>query len=251
MHNPITKGDQNRPYESFLANVNQFRMMNALPTPIFFEPNESATTFVMHSASWHKSCYLKYNTSKLTKVKKRSASASESNPPDKKRSKRQAISVDECIFCERGCDEGSLHQVLTFDADSNIRAIVTVLQDTNILARISDVGDLIAREAKYHLKCLVNLRNRYRSHVRKSSQLAGGKDEKLNESRAFVELASYIEKSVDTGTLLFHIHSMYVNRLKDLGIKKQINKTRLKANVSEKLRNSMMVKTLSLFLRKE
>ena len=57
LHNPIAKGDQTRLYELFLANVNQFRTMNALPTPIFFEPNESAATFVMHNVSWHKTCY--------------------------------------------------------------------------------------------------------------------------------------------------------------------------------------------------
>ena len=45
------------------------------------------------------------------------------------------------------------------------------------------------------------------------------------------ELTSYIEKSVDSGTLLFklnEVHDLYVNRLKELGIKKQVNKTRLK-----------------------
>ncbi len=72
------------------------------------------------------------------------------------------IAINTCLFCEKGCEEAGLHQVLTFDADTNIRAMVTELQDTSLLARIVDVGDLIAREAKYHLKCLMNLRNRYR-----------------------------------------------------------------------------------------
>ena len=47
----------------------------------------------------------------------------------------------------------------------------------------------------------------------------------------FVELASYVEKAVDSGILLFklsELHSLYVNRLKDLGILKTVNKTRLK-----------------------
>ena len=107
--------------------------------------------------------------------------------------------------------------------------MVTELEDTHLLAKISDIGDLIAKEVKYHLK--VNLRNRYRSHVGKSSQLTRDTDEKLNESRAFVELTSYIEKAVDSGTLLFQlsdIHSMYANRLTDFGINKKTNKTRLK-----------------------
>ncbi len=83
----------------------------------------------------------------------------------------------------------------------------------------------------------MNLRNRYRSHLRKSSHQLQGINEKLNESRALLELTSYIEKAVNSGTLLFplsDIHSMYVNRLEDFGITKQINKTRLKVNLLEK-----------------
>ena len=63
-----------------------------------------------------------------------------------------------------------------------------------------------------------------------------GTNEKLNESRVLVELASYIEKSVDSGTLLFklsELHQLYINRLEDLGIKKAINRTRLKNQLLE------------------
>ena len=44
--------------------------------------------------------------------------------------------------------------------------MATELQDTQLLAQIG-MEDLIAKEAKYHLKCLVKLRNRYRSYKRK------------------------------------------------------------------------------------
>ena len=53
----------------------------------------------------------------------------------------------------------------------------------------------------------------------------------MSESRVFVELASYIELAVDSGTLflkLSELHSLYVTHLKDLGIVKTVNKTRLK-----------------------
>jgi len=111
--------------------------------------------------------------------------------------------------------------------------MITELQDTTLLSRI-DGGDLIAKESKYHLKCLINLRNSYRSHTRKSSPQHQNIDEKLNESRAFVELTNYIEKAVDSGTLLFklsELHSLYVNRLEDLGVNKLVNKTRLKVTL--------------------
>jgi len=56
-------------------------------------------------------------------------------------------------------------------------------------------------------------------------------EKRMSESRVFVELVSYIEKTIHSGTLLFklsELHSLYVNCLKDLGIVKIVNKTRLK-----------------------
>ena len=114
--------------------------------------------------------------------------------------KRQAVQVDNCLFCEKGQEEGELHQILTFDADSNVRTLITELQDAQLLARI-DGGDLIAKEMKYHLKCLTTLRNHYRSHVRKLNQEEEKiikDEERMSESRVFVELASHIEKAVDS-----------------------------------------------------
>ena len=111
--------------------------------------------------------------------------------------------------------------------------MITQLQDTDLLAKI-DGGDL---EMKYHLKCMVGLRNRYRSHQRAiDQQKRESNEEKLNESIAFVELTSYIEKAVNSGTLLFKLsemHSLYIDRLQDLGVQKSINKTRLKNNLLE------------------
>ena len=60
-------------YTSFLANVEQFREMGALPTSICFGSDITAADFETHSASWqwHKSCCLKSNNSKLARAKKR------------------------------------------------------------------------------------------------------------------------------------------------------------------------------------
>jgi len=118
--------------------------------------------------------------------------------------KRQAINKDVCLFCQEGNEEADLHQVLTFAAKKNIQTMFTELQDNILLSQI-DGGDLISQEAEYHLKCLTNLRNRFRSHTKKSGQQHRSIDEKLNESRAFVELTNYIEKAVDCGALLFKL----------------------------------------------
>ena len=96
----------------------------------------------------------------------------------------------------------------TFDADENIRSIITQLQDTEFLARIE--GDLITRDAKYHLKCLVSLRNGYKTCTRRALLELKMTSEKLNESRAFLELENYIEISVYSGTLLFRLSELQI-----------------------------------------
>ena len=112
--------------------------------------------------------------------------------------------------------------------------MVFELEDFELLGRKSK-GDLIAVEAKYHLKCLIYLKNRYtcRSLCAQKAQNSsdGSVDEKMDESIAFVELVEYIEGCVESGTLLFklsELSSLYIQRLEDLGIQKTINKTRLK-----------------------
>uniref|UniRef100_UPI00358EABF1 uncharacterized protein n=1 Tax=Myxine glutinosa TaxID=7769 RepID=UPI00358EABF1 len=234
LQSPGTSGDKTDAYTSFLTNVEQFRAIGALPAELYFGSDETVDNFASHSASWHKSCHLKFNNSKLARAKTKR----EHNPDDeqKRHSKRKALNVQKCFFCEKGEEENVLHEVSTFDADKHIRDMITELNDAQLMTRIVG-GDLIAMEAKYHLACLVKLRNRNRSLTRKASQTPENTDEKMNESRAFVELTSYIEKSVDSGTLLFklsEIHSLYVNRLEELGIKKLVHKTRLKGHLLER-----------------
>ena len=91
---------------------------------------------------------------------------------------------------------------------------------------------MIASEAKYHLSCPTKLRNRYRTFIKKQNKTEEKTDDSMNECRAFIELRRYIEECVIGGTFLFelnNIHSLYVERVKDLGMGKTINKTRLKA----------------------
>ena len=68
-------------------------------------------------------------------------------------------------------------------------------------------------------------------------QLGVHTTEKVIESRVFVELTTYIEQVVErSGETVFklsEIHSLYTSRLKELGIQKQINKTRLKEKLLE------------------
>lgn len=101
-----------------------------------------------------------------------------------------------------------------------------VLGEFELLGRMSN--DLIAIGARYHLKCLISLRNRYRSHCSQKVQDSenGEVDEKLGKSVAFIELVKYIERCVENGNHYFKLSdlsSLYIQRLEDLGIKKSIN----------------------------
>ena len=99
-----------------------------------------------------------------------------------------------CIFCEKG-KEGEVHNFRTFDADENVRTIATELKDTRLLSTLAG-GDLITIEAKYHLKCLAGLRNRYRSFKRKSRKILSNTETKMIESIVFVELANYVKNQL-------------------------------------------------------
>ncbi|CAB3987893.1 Hypothetical predicted protein [Paramuricea clavata] len=113
--------------------------------------------------------------------------------------------------------------------------MITELQDNTLLPKISGV-DLIAAEAKYHMKCMTNLRNRYRSHLTRARQESCEEDEKMKESQAFIELNAYIESSVENEKLFFllcELRSLYVSRLQTLGVQKQVNRTRLKTSILE------------------
>ena len=121
------------------------------------------------------------------------------------------------------------------------------LEDFELLGRMSE-ADLIGIEAKYHLKCLIYLKNWYRSLCAQKAQNSsdGAVDEKMNESMAFVELVGYIEGCVENGTLLFklsELSSLYIQRLEDLEIKKTINKTRLKIALLEHYNGTLQEQT--------
>ena len=80
MQSPGTSYDKmTDAYESFLTNVKQFQDINALSTKLYFQWDCSVGDFATHNASWHKSCHLKYNNSKLAKAKKRRVSVTDVN----------------------------------------------------------------------------------------------------------------------------------------------------------------------------
>ena len=235
---PLNAGgddDKSKVYASFLKNVSEFKRLNQLPVPLKFGEDMDVEKLVTHQAKWHKSCYLKFNDTKLQRARKREHDRNNDDGTSTTLQnlsglQRQSLNKSKCIFCTK--DDGHLHEFRTFDADDNVRRMATDLQDIPLLTRIEG-GDLTALEAKYHLSCLTTLRNRHRSFLRQSESSNIDGEGKI-EARAFVELITHVENSIENGTFCFKFSvlcQIYENRLHDLGITKEINKVRFKEKV--------------------
>ncbi len=155
-----------------------------------------------------------------------------SNAEGKRRRLRcQSLDKRSCIFCTK--QDGHLHEFRTLDADVNVRLMATELQDTALLTRIEG-GDLTAIEAKYYLPCLTTLRNKHRTLLREKQASRSNLQADKIEARAFVELVTHVENSLEDGTFCFKLsllRQMYENRLCNLGLSKEINKVRFKQQV--------------------
>lgn len=104
-------------YQRSLDNVREFRQLEALPVKVKLPPNISAE----QKAAWHKSCHLKFATSKLDKVrnsnfKRRGYDNDHSDTARKSRRLAEEKHItDACIFCNQ--ERGDLRQVQTIDVD--------------------------------------------------------------------------------------------------------------------------------------
>ena len=216
-------------YMAFLQNAKQFKALDALPVNLEFGPEVTAEFLVESRASWHNSCHLKFSNSKLERARNKRKSDVYQDETST-RVKRQFLSRAVCLFCG---ETGDLHEVMTREVDEKVRKMVTDLQDSALLKHIAG-GDMIAIEAKYHKKCITNLTNRHRAFLRQIQDCQSGEGDKKNEARAFVELISFMESCVDDGKYvltLTELHQLYMNRLQDFGIQKDVNKTRLKSRI--------------------
>ena len=108
-----------------------------------------------------------------------------------------------------------------------------LLEDTEILAKLS-AADMVALEAKYHTKCLVNFYNRARRARAKGYK---GTDNKETISGiVFAELVLYIEETRqqdEESSLVFKLSDLsqlYISRMEQLGVKvdMRVHTTRLK-----------------------
>jgi predicted RNA-binding protein YlxR (DUF448 family) len=98
---------------------------------LFGQDVPPAVVLEQNAAKWHRSCYLKYNQTELSRAKKRKAqsdlsdaastSASECEKPNTRRRYAFDAKLYACYFCEEPASPGTLCNVATFELDSKIR----------------------------------------------------------------------------------------------------------------------------------
>eukprot|EP00745_Piridium_sociabile_P019364 TRINITY_DN2926_c0_g1_i4.p2 TRINITY_DN2926_c0_g1~~TRINITY_DN2926_c0_g1_i4.p2 ORF type:complete len:268 (+),score=53.47 TRINITY_DN2926_c0_g1_i4:757-1560(+) len=192
-------------YSSLAANLITFSELGQLPGTLQLERlNEGygiEAAMVANNALYHQTCKLKYNNTKLQRAEKRTLMTEGEihDVPDAcKRTRFQSRSSTEkaqeaqCFFCRQPAGTDGLHEVATFQMDSTVREWAALLEDTELLGRLS-AGDMVAQEAKYHKKCLSVLHNRVRKAQSEGPKYKD-KDREVS-GIVFAELVLYIEEA--------------------------------------------------------
>lgn len=243
LHCPADCKREAQGYKNMADLLLGFSMVGELPKRIDLsrldEGDGTEKTLLLHKASWHDSCRLKYNKTKLLRAEKRKRCRDESADVWNKKFTRQGTSKctyreHACFFCGTPATPGeSLREASTFGLDFRVRQCALKLEDKALLAKLS-AGDLIAQEAKYHLQCLVSLYNK----ARDSEARIGSDVDAMNHGIAFAELVSFMEdvRSDDAVAPVFkltQLTNLYSNRLEQLGtdVGGRIHSTKLKERI--------------------
>ncbi len=89
---------------------------------------------------------------------------------------------------------------MTQNFNTDVKRMAHVLQWEDLIGELAG-GDVIAKDAVYHLQCYTALRNSYRSYMRHNESYDVSENIKA-ESIAFAELISFIEEFGDESTVL-------------------------------------------------
>ena len=185
----------------------------------------AATLQRMH-AKWHKRCALEVAPSKLLRAKNardrnknREKPEFESGAPAKKTRASLSTSSPElgslvCFFCDlpgvlkdeessvieaerwnKDAKDQRLHRVTSINRDANVREAARQMGDTKVLAKLSE-GDMIAREAFYHGKCMSKFTNRYRKFLNQKNSSDEKLVQKNLESIALTQVMMFVEETL-------------------------------------------------------
>ena len=238
--------DQGAGYITFSENLARFHELDSIPVTLDIrrldEGKGVRTTLEERHAKWHKSCRIKFNTTKLQRAEKR-----ECPDPEKTSSKftrtsneegRQKGKRDLCFFCDEPASaSNTLHRASTFRLDARVRKCSLILQDERLIAKLS-AGDMVAQDALYHARCLAALYKK--ASTAEHAEDKEGEDEtvKINHGLVLAELISYIEESktdeaVSPVFKLADLSKLYSSRLQELGVAQssRVNSTHLKNRI--------------------
>ena len=151
------------------------RVTSATETTLHYLHNDHdlAEAFIENYAVFHKFYVSVYNKQKLNQKRKHAKSfylcdapenSSESDPTEVQVNRSNVDLrnfLPNCFFCGERDYEEKLHRCEKFDVNKMLRKISHELGDTTIMEKLGE-GDMIATEAMYHAKCLVNYYNRCR-----------------------------------------------------------------------------------------
>ena len=184
-----------------------------------------ADILLKHNASWHKSCRVKYNATKLKRLERKGTPAEGNGlqQPDESgkrtRSDLPSASVGQevCFFCGGATTEGNpLSWASTMELDSRVRAVAVEVNDFNLLGKLS-AGDMVALKSQYHKQCLVALYARTRQQP-----VVNQVEESTPQRVAFSEIVRKLEDckvcTSDCKVLkLSDAKREYLTRLQELG----------------------------------
>ena len=198
-------------------------------------------TMMRHQASWHKTCRLKFNQTKLDWLNE-TLSQEKDLQGMQTRSTHETVDLKDaiCIFCDQPAGSEGLHNASTYEIDKRVRQHALDLQDTLLLAKLA-TGDMIAIEAKYHKSCLTALYNRARAVA---SSTSGNNQCNNLDSVALAELAAYMEdchNEMDIAPVfkLSDLAQLYETHLEQLGVEVdgRVHTSRLKLRLLAVLPN--------------
>ena len=156
-------------YSSFATNLEEFRKINAVPlninTEVLNQVQGVEQTLNDKKAKWHKTCRNCFSNEKLDRAKKRKILESQNKVSSE-------MSLESVSAPEISCSP--------------------------VKARRHASGDMVATEAKYHLKCLVNLYNQARKvSLNSTENTASSSFAPIDtEELAFAELIAFIDESL-------------------------------------------------------
>ena len=207
-------------------------------------------------ALYHKSCRTKLNNTKLQRARKRTSKeplpvptktrASSTNAANNTLTNESEISSNSiCILCDRPQGDEKLSKCSTFGIDYKIRQCAHVIGDQDLIGKLS-VGDLIAIDACYHLKCLIGL-------YRKAKAVESSDDNeahltKVIKAQAFADLVSYIESLRDSckSIKMSDVCKLYSTRLQTLGLQNEyVHSTRLRQDLKYSVQGLVQIQNPS------